>query len=136
MSDTELNPDSQKTLYRDAVAAFEQLKRNHRDSFRADPMASREVVRKASARVFRLKPGPKPERNPRIARAARKRGRGAPWRELCPAFIEGWADLNEFTRGQAEDGFRRQVNDYLRNRPRLKFPKATPTKISAGTPGP
>jgi hypothetical protein len=136
MSDTELKPDSQETLYRDAIATFEQLKRNHRDLVRADPKAFREIVRKAGARVFRLKPGPKPQRNPRVAKAARRRGRGAPWQDLYPLFIVGWADLNEFTRGHAEDGFRRQVTDYLRDHPRLKCPSGTPAKIPAGAAGP
>jgi hypothetical protein len=135
MSEPELKPDSKEALHRDAVGACEELKQKHRDFFRNAPKAFREIVRKASGRVFRLKPGPKPQRNPSTARAARQRGRGVPWKELYCMYVDGWAGMHEYTRAYAEDGFRRQVNTYLRNHPRLRSPKGTSSKDLAGAPG-
>ena len=135
MTEATPTPDPKAGLYADAVSANQELKRKHREFYRTDPKAFREVVRKAWARSFRLKPGPKRQRNPLIAKAARERGRRAAWKDLYPAYVPGWADMNEYTRSYAEDGFRQQVNVYLRNHPRLKFPAGIVAKDAGAKPG-
>jgi len=81
-----------------------------------------------------MKPGPKPQRNPMIAKAARQRIRGDSWSMLYPLYIDRYAEVNEFTRGLLEDAFRRKVTDYLRNHPRLKCQRETPAKESGPEP--
>jgi hypothetical protein len=120
-----------ESLFSDALAADRRLKRERIEYYRSDPKAFRDTLRRARARVFRMKPGPKPQQNPAIARAARERGQGAPWQSLWPKYIEHYAELSEHTRALAEDGFRRRVNDYLRNHPRLRMPKQTPARNAA-----
>jgi len=129
MRDAEHEPAPEQALYRDAVAADRRLKREHRAYYVSDPKGYRETVRRARSRVLRLKPGPKPDRNSRIPKAARERGRGVPWRELYPKYIAGYIEMNLVTKGYAEDGFRRRVNEYLRNHPRLKSHRKTPGKV-------
>ena len=135
MTEATNTPDPTAELTMDVIAAIRELKRKHRELFRADPKAFREIVRRACARVLRLKPGPKPHRNPHIPKAARKHGRGTPWKDLYPAHIPGWPEMNEYTRSYAEDGFRRQINDYLSNHPRLKLPRGTRARDPAPKSG-
>lgn len=130
MTDAGLATDPRCALYRDAVAAARKLKSDHREYHNSDPKAFRETVRRASAQVFRLKPGPKPQRNRLTAKAARERGQRFPWHALYPKYIVGYGEMNPVTQGYAEDGFRKRVNEYLRNHPRLKLPKAIPDQDS------
>jgi len=130
MTDTEPATEPRVALYHDAVEADRRLRREYREYYRSDPKGFRDTVRRAHARVFRMKPGPKPERNLLIEKAARKRGSGVPWRDLCPAYIEHYGVLTAYTRGLAEDGFRRKVNQYLRNHPRLKSHARTAVRNS------
>lgn len=114
-------PDQDPTraaLYRDALASARTLKRKHRVYYAADQKGFRAVVKKAQARVFRLKPGPVADA--RIAGAARHRASGANWPELYPRHIEHYATMPEFTRDLAEAGFRRKVNAYLQHHPYLR----------------
>ena len=126
MTDAEPKPDQKEALRRDALLADQHLKRKYRECFQSDPKESRDIIRRVRARVFRMKPGPKPQRNPLIAKAARQRGRGVSWSILYPLYIDRYAEWNEHTRVMAEDGFRRRVTDYLRDHPRLKSPRGTP----------
>jgi hypothetical protein len=107
----------QRMLYSAALADARRLKREHRAYYRADPAGFRTTVRKAHSRIFRMKPGPKPKHDPRIAQAARKRAAGASWPDLFPDFIDCHGTMTEFTRSYAEDGFKGKVNDYLRSHP-------------------
>jgi hypothetical protein len=107
----------QRVLYSAALAEARRLKREHRAYYRADTEGFRTTVRKAHSRIFRMKPGPKPKRDPRIVQAARKRAGGASWPDLFPQFIDGYSTMTEFTRSYAEDGFKGKVNDYLRSHP-------------------
>jgi hypothetical protein len=106
--------------------AARRLRREHRAEYDRDPRAFRETVRKAHARIFRLKPGP--HGDPRIAEAARERARGMAWEPLYPRFIDHYAGMPEFTRDLAEGGFKRKVNGYLRKHPALRrrWRKKTP----------
>jgi len=104
----------------DATADARRLRRKHSAYYRENPQAFRDLVRRAHSRVLRSKPGPKPERDPGVAKAARKRGRGTPFPELYPEFILNYEKLTDHTRGYAEEGFRRKVNEYLRKHPRLR----------------
>jgi hypothetical protein len=71
--------EPERELAKDAAAQARQLKRKHRALYTADPRRFRKIVRLAQSAVFRQKPGPKPDRQgaQRIARAARRRARGA-----------------------------------------------------------
>lgn len=113
-------------LYRAAIDLLTQLKRAHRDYYRENPQAFRATVRRAANRVFRLKPGPKLKRDPRIGQAARRRARGTPWIDLYPVYIDHYREMTEYTRSYAEEGFRKKVNDYLRNHPRRKSARPIP----------
>ena len=106
----------------DTAAQARQLKRAHRALYTADPRRFGKIVRVAQSLVFRQKPGLKPDRQAaqRIARAARRRARGAKWPELYERFLPGWRELNPVTRNDAEDGFRRKVNKYLQSHRRLR----------------
>jgi hypothetical protein len=117
--------DPGRALYRDALRAARLLKRVHRAFYDADPKAFRQSVHQAQGRIFRLKPGPKAKRDPRIALAARKRGSGAPWPDLYARFIDAYHGMTEFTRSLAEDGFRKKVNNYLRTHPHLRRRSST-----------
>ena len=99
-------------LFQAAMDAARCLKREHRAEYERDPKAFRETVRKAHARVFRLKPGPRSDA--RIAQAARERARGVQWERLYPRFIDHYVGMPDFTRTLAQDGFRVKVNAYLR----------------------
>jgi hypothetical protein len=118
-----------EALYRDALEAIRGLKRNHRQYYDIDTKAFRETLRKVCARACRMKPGPKPQRDPRIAKAARKRGAGTDWRDLYPVFIDGYARMTPYTQSLIEDGFRRKVTDYLRDHPLLKAREKTRAEI-------
>lgn len=134
---TEAHPevDPKQALYRDAVEAEQLLKRKYRALCNSDPRAYREILRRARAHVLRMKPGPKPQRNRQIAKAARERGSGAPWAELCRRYIERYDDMTPFTQSLAEDGFRKKVNAYLRDHRRLKLLKKTPDLGPPPEPG-
>jgi hypothetical protein len=123
--------ESSRSLYREAVWQLRHLKRAYHSEYLADPKTFRASIRKAEARVFRLKPGPKRKHDPLIRQAACRRGAGAPWAELYPEFIDGYQRMTEHTRGYAEEGFRKKVNDYLRSHPRLRIPQATQAQRSA-----
>ena len=123
---------AEDAVYRDALKSARQLKREHRAYYDRDPKAFRALVKTAHNRVFRIKPGPKPKKDPRTAQAARKRAGGTPWRELYPVFIEGYQSMTEFTRSYAEEGFKAKVNEYRRKHPLRKFttgnsPKQSPS---------
>jgi hypothetical protein len=124
--------DPDRALYQASLATARRLKYEHRAYYRAAPKTFRDTVRKAHSRIFRIKPGPKPKRDPRIAQAARKRAGGVPWVELYPNFIDGYGEITEYTRGLAEEGFKGKVNDYLRNNPSRKSPKAITENNSDG----
>jgi hypothetical protein len=109
--------DPKKALLRDALAAARKLKCEHRAHYEADPKAFRAVVAKANARVFRLKPGPKPDA--RIAQAAWERRRGVQWSALYLRYLPYHAAMNEFVRDSAETGFKHKVNAFLRKHPLL-----------------
>src|SRR4051794_17830695 len=94
-------------LFGAAMDSARRLKREHRAKYERDPRAFRETVKKAHARVFRLKPGP--HGDPRIAVAARERARAVAWEALYTRFIDHYAGMPDFTRDLAEDGFRRKV---------------------------
>jgi hypothetical protein len=130
MTDAAPELDPKQALHRDAVELDRKLKRKHRALYNSDPKSYREIIRAARAQVTRQKPGPKPKRNDLLPKAARERGRRAPWRELYPRYIPGYNEMNPVTREYAEDGFRNRVNEYLRNHPRLKLPKRTPDQIT------
>jgi len=134
MTDLSLKSAGCEGVYRDAIAAARHLKRQHREFYRTDPKAFRDAVRKAHNRVLRIKPGPKPARDPRLGAAARERGRGGSWPELYVLYIDHHEQMNDFTRGLAEDSFRRKVNQYLRDHPRLKLPKRIPVKNATAEP--
>jgi hypothetical protein len=123
--------EAPRSLYREAVWQLRHLKRAYRSEYLADPKAFRASIRKAEARVFRLKPGPKRKQNPLIRRAARRRATGTPWGELYPEFIEGYQRMTDHTRGFAEEGFRKKVNDYLRSHSRFRIPRGNPPNNSA-----
>ena len=114
--------EPERALAKDAAEQARRLKRKHRALYTADPRRFRKVVRLAQSAVFSQKPGPKPDRNAarRIARAARRRARGAKWEELYPRFIPDYGKLNPVTRSDADDGFRRKVNKYLQSHRRLR----------------
>jgi hypothetical protein len=109
--------NSDQALYDDAADQARRLKRKYRAIYNADPHRFRTQVRKAHARVFRLKPGPKADA--RIARAARDVARGADLKDLFRTYIDGHNSMTEFTRTLAEEGFRKKVNRYLQRHPRL-----------------
>ena len=67
--------------------------------------------------MFRRKPGPKPD--PRVAAAARERGRGAEWPHLYPKYIQDYTKLSEFMKSLFETRFRRKVNSSLQRHPLL-----------------
>ena len=121
--------ERRKALFEDALKYDRQLKRAHRAYWKADPKAFRADLKRARGRVFHLKCGPKknPQRDARIAAAARERAGGAQWVELYPGHIEYYAQMSEYTRHYAEAGFQKEVNRYLRKHPRLrrKFSKKT-----------
>lgn len=131
MTDSAPELDPKQALHRDAVELDRELKRRHRALYNSDPKAYRLVIRAARAQVIRQKPGPKPQRNDRLPKAARERGQRAPWGELYPKYIPGYNEMNPVTRGYVEDGFRNSVNEYLRNHPRLKLPKRIPDLITS-----
>jgi len=120
-----------KELFSDAIAAYRDLKRKHRDFYSADAKAYRAMLRKAERTVNHQKPGPKPKDDPHIRQAAHKRSRDITWRELYPLHINGYAQMSEYTRAYAEDGFRRKVNQYLREHPMLKLRNTTRSKNPA-----
>jgi hypothetical protein len=124
--------DPDRALYQASLAAARRLKYEHRAYYREAPKTFRDTVRKAHSQIFRIKPGPKRKRDPRIAQAARKRARGISWGELCPHFIDGYWEMTEYTRSLAEDGFRGKVNDYLRRNPNRKSSKGITKKNSRG----
>jgi hypothetical protein len=113
--------EPERALAKDAQEQAQQLKREHRALYTADPRRFRKVVRLAQSAVFRQKPGPKPDRDAarRIAHAARRRSRGTEWEELYQRFIPDYGKLNAVTRGYAEDGLRRRVNKFLQSHRRL-----------------
>jgi len=111
-------PGPARALFTDALRAARELKRQHRAYYDADLKEFRTIVRKAHGRVFRLKPGPKPDA--RIALAARERAAGAAWQSLYPKHIDHYSQMPEFTRALAEEGFRRKVNRYLQRHRRLR----------------
>jgi len=57
--------DPARGLFADAMEEACRLKRKHRALFNANPKEFRQQVKKAASRVFRLKPGPKQERQDR-----------------------------------------------------------------------
>ena len=124
--------DAPRSLYREAVWQLRDLKRAYHSEYLADPKAFRASIRKAEARVFRLKPGPKRKQEPLIRRAAGRRATAAPWAELYLEFIDGYQRMTEHTRGYAEEGFRKKVNDYLRSHPRLRNRRGNSPQSSAG----
>ena len=101
-----------------AMVFYRGLKRTYRRFFLADPKGFRKSLRRAESLVFHQKPGPPKKHDPNIAAAARKRRVGAPWPDLYPLCIPGYDRLTEYTKGLAEDGFRRKVNLYLKRHPR------------------
>jgi hypothetical protein len=113
--------ERERALAKDAAAQARQLKRKHRALYISDPRRFRKIVRLAQSAVFRQKPGPKPDRQAarRIARAARRRARGAKWEEVYQQFIPDYGKLNSVTRDYAEDGLRRRVNKFLQSHRRL-----------------
>jgi hypothetical protein len=111
------NADPALALHKDALDAFRGLKRKHRPFCERNLDAVRKIIRKAQGRVFHRKPGPKAD--PRVAAAARERGRGAEWPHLYPKYIEDYAKLREFMRSLFETGFQRKVNGYLQRHPVL-----------------
>jgi len=114
-----------RALFEDAVKTARELKRRYRAFYDADLNGFRTTVRKAHSRVFRLKPGPKPDA--RIATAARERAAGATWASLYPKYIDHYSGMPEFTCALAEEGFRRKVNGYLQRRRRMRR-QVTPTQ--------
>jgi len=104
-------------LFQEALEAARSLKRKYRGLYFSDQRAFRALIRKAHAKVFRLKPGPKPDC--RIAKAARDRAAGCKWPSLY-RYIPHYDSMPEFTRDLAEAGFRRKVTDYLRHHPYLR----------------
>jgi hypothetical protein len=112
-------------LFEDALASARSLKRNHHAYYASDRKGFRAIVKKAHARVFRLKPGPKADA--RMAKAARERADGGKWPELYPRHIEHYATMPEFTRELAEAGFRRKVDAHLRRHPYLRRRSAKKT---------
>ena len=134
MTGLDVTSGAREAVYGDALAAARRLKRQHAEFHRTDPKAFRDTVRKACNRVLRIKPGPKPARDPRLGAAARERGRGGSWPELYVLYIDHHKQMTEFTRGLAEDSFRRKVNQYLRDHPRLKLPKRIPVNNATAEP--
>jgi hypothetical protein len=108
----------EKALFDHAAKAARELKRAHRAYYDTDLRGFRATVKKAHGRVFRLKPGPKPEA--RIAAAARERAQGASWESLYPKYIDFYWQMPESTRALAEEGFRKKVNTYLQRHRRLR----------------
>ncbi len=92
----ERKSNPRKSLREAALAAARKLKREHRTCYDADPKAFRALVKKAHARVFRLRPGPKP--NARIAQAARERGRGVRMEDLYLRYIDHYDRMTDYTR--------------------------------------
>jgi hypothetical protein len=123
--------ETPRSLYREAVWQLRHLKRAYHSEYLTDPKTFRASIRKAEKRVFRLKPGPKRKHDPLIRQVAHRRGKGAPWAELYPEFIDGYQRMTEHTRGYAEEGFRKKVNDYLRSYPRLRIPRGNQAQRSA-----
>ena len=123
--------DPRETLSQDALEAARVLKRKHRAYYDTDPKGFRALVVKAHSRVFRLKPGPKP--NARIAQAARERGQGVPMEDLYRRYIDNYEIMTEYTRALAEEGLRRRINQYLQRHRRLrrKLPGGTVVTRSA-----
>jgi hypothetical protein len=107
-----------KALFNDAATAARQLKRKHHAAYDADLKTFRATVQKAHSRVFRLRPGPKPDA--RIAGAARERAAKASWESLYKKYIDHHSEMTEFTRILAEEGFRRKLNGYLQRHSRLR----------------
>ena len=126
-----VNLETARSLYREAVWQLRHLKRAYHAEYLTDPKTFRASIRKAEKRVFRLKPGPKRKHDPLVRLAACRRGKGAPWAELYPEFIDGYQRMTEHTRGYAEEGFRKKVNDYLRSHPRLRIPRGNEAQRSA-----
>lgn len=126
-----VNLETPRSLYRETVWQLRHLKRAYHAEYLTDPKTFRASIRKAEKRVFRLKPGPKRKHDPLIRQAACRRGKGAPWAELYPEFIDGYQRMTEHTRGYAEEGFRKKVNDYLRSHPRLRIPRGNEAQRSA-----
>lgn len=116
-------------LYTDALDAARRLKKKHGRYFRVNPQDFRRQVRRAHSRIFRRKPGPKGDI--RIARAAHGRARGADWEKLYATYLEGRETMTDFTRGAAEEGFRKKVNRYLQRHSKLRrrYTKRTGTNI-------
>ena len=108
----------EKELFDHAAKAARELKRAHRAYYDTDLRGFRATVKKAHSRVFRLKPGPKPDA--RIAAAARERAQGASWESLYPKYIDFYWQMPESTRALAEEGFRKKVNTYLQRHRRLR----------------
>ena len=110
--------DPIQSLYNDALNCARELRRRHRALCERDLDAVRKTIRKAHARVFRRKPGPKAD--PRIGAAARERARGTTWDVLYSKYIPNYAPMQEYTRDYAESGFRRKVNSYLQRHPVMR----------------
>jgi hypothetical protein len=114
-------------VYSAAVVFYRGLKRTYRWYFVADPKGLRKTLRRAESLVFRRKPGPRKRHDPNIAAAARKRRTGAKWDDLYSTHIREYDRLSEHTKAYAEDGFRKQVNAYLKRHPsRKKSDSVTP----------
>jgi hypothetical protein len=124
--------DPKKALYQDALGAYRKLKRGHRAYWEAEPKSFQATIKKAHSRVFRLKPGPKPD--PRIAQAARERVRGAPWKVLYRKNIDHPEEMPRLTQELARPGFQKKVNSFIRRHPRLQRESLERTPACKSTP--
>ena len=108
-------------LFDDAANAIRKLRRKHHDSYQQDHEGFKRIIKKALARVCKLKPGPK--HDTRIINAGDERAAGAKWQTLFPKYIDWYEQMPESTRILAEEGFRRKVNSYICKTPHLKARK-------------
>jgi hypothetical protein len=69
--------EPERALAKDAEEQARQLRRHHCALYVSDPRRFRKIVRGAQSKIFRQRPGPKPDRQTarRIARAARRLGK-------------------------------------------------------------
>jgi len=108
--------DWKERLYQYRLKTDRKTRRKFWAHWKTDPKETRAILKKADGKVFRLKPGPKPDlqKNALIVRAAAERAAGAQPEELCAKYIEGRARMTEYTRHYADAGFMKEVSKELR----------------------